>query len=113
MDTITITDLVLETRMGVPEEERRSPQKVLMTVVLHLRLEDAGRHDDVRRTVDYDAVCRDLRALAGTERKTIERLAEDAATMILRRYQPESVDVTVTKFPPIGAASVQCTIRRS
>lgn len=112
MDAITITDLALSLRIGASEEERRNAQKVLVSVTLSLPLEDAGRRDDVRQGIDYEAVCRDLRALAHDERKTIERLAEDAAAMILRHYRPESVEVTVAKFPPIGAASVRCTIRR-
>ncbi len=112
MDTLILRDLELLTRIGVTDEERRTPQRVLLSVDMAVDARTAGKSDNVTQSIDYAAVAEELKTLAKTERKTIERLAEDAATMILERFRPASVTVTVTKFPPLGTRQVELKITR-
>ena len=43
MDTLTITDLELQTRIGAPEEERAQSQKLLLSIEMHLDTRAAGQ----------------------------------------------------------------------
>lgn len=112
MDSLSIHDLELWTRIGVPDEERKTEQKVLVTIELIGDLSPAGKTDDVTRGIDYETLVNDVRVLATTERKTIERLAEDIAAMILKSYKPQSVKVSVFKQPLPGVRGVKATITR-
>ncbi len=111
-DILTIADLELWTRIGVPALERETEQRLLVTVEMTIDARLAGKTDDVKKSVNYADVATDLKTLAMKERKTIERFAEDAAVMILRAYHPASVRVTVRKFALPGANVVELTIRR-
>ncbi|OGJ59933.1 hypothetical protein A2881_02255 [Candidatus Peribacteria bacterium RIFCSPHIGHO2_01_FULL_55_13] len=112
MDTLTITDLELWTRIGVPDEERKAEQRILVTIELQGDLSPVGKSDDVSKGIDYEMLTNEVRALAKTERKTIERLAEDIAAMIIALYNPESVKVSVWKEPLPGVRGVKATITR-
>ena len=75
----------------------------------------AERGDGVAHRVgegEQKAVVRDLRKLATEERKTIERLADDIARMILTTYKPERVTVTVRKFLIPGVREICFTVTR-
>lgn len=112
LDDLRITDLELQTRIGVPAEERLREQRVLVTIGLALNTREVGETDDVRKSIDYQKLAHDVRELAGMERRTIERLARDIAEMTLNTYAPQSVTVTVKKFPAVGAQEVAVTITR-
>ena len=111
-DTITITDLELWTRIGVTEEERTRDQRLLVTVTFPTDAAAVAARDDLSQGIDYADVVLAIRALAATERKTIERLAEDIASAILRNFHPASVTVIVKKFPIAGARNVAIQIHR-
>ncbi|MBM3227530.1 dihydroneopterin aldolase [Candidatus Peribacteria bacterium] len=112
MNTLTIHDLELWTHIGVPEEERKTEQRILVTIELLSDLSPVGKTDDVTQGIDYEQLVHDVRVLAKIERKTIERLAEDIAAMILKSYKPESVKVSVLKQPLPGVRGVKATITR-
>ena len=112
MDTLSIHDLELWTRIGVPEEERKTEQKVLVTIELISDLSPVGKTDDVMQGIDYETLVNDVRLLAKTARKTVERLAEDIAAMVLQSYKPQSVKVSVWKEPMQGVRGVKATIVR-
>lgn len=111
-DILSIHDLELWTRIGVPAEERQTEQRILVTIELLGDLSPVGKTDDITKGIDYEKLTNDVRALAKTERKTIERLAEDIAAMILKSYKPESVMVSVWKEPLPGVRGVKATIQR-
>lgn len=111
-DTIALSHIELWTRIGVLEEERRNEQCIRVTVELSLNTRAAGTSDDIGKTIDYDAVARAVRALGKTERKTLEKLAEDIAAMLLNDFHPESVTVTVGKRIIPGMKEASVTIRR-
>jgi FolB domain-containing protein len=112
-DKIIIQDLEVRSHIGVTAAERRKPQRLLITIEMEHPLKQAGTTDDLRKTIDYDAVARRMRALAGGgERKLIERLAEEIARMVLKEFRPESVSVTVKKFVLCDTQWVAVTIHR-
>jgi FolB domain-containing protein len=99
MDTITIADLEVRYHVGVPDEERAVPQRLLLTVEMRSDFAVAAATDDLTKTIDYHAVSRRLLAFGeGRSWKLIERLAADVADMVLAEFAPASVTVEVKKF---------------
>ena len=99
MDTIVISELEVRYRVGVSDDERRSPQRLLLNVEMGDDFSSAITTDSIAHTVDYFAVSQVLLKFGeGKEWKLIEKLASDIAQMILSRFKPASVCVEVKKF---------------
>ena len=99
MDTIVISELEVRYRVGVSDDERRSPQRLLLNVEMGHDFSSAITTDSIAQTVDYFAVSQVLLKFGeGKEWKLIEKLASDIAQMILSRFKPASVCVEVKKF---------------
>jgi len=116
MDKITICDLELLCRVGVPDDERATPQRLLVTVDMFKDLAAAADSDDLSQTVDYHAVVRRLLALgAGREWRLIERLAGDIAGVVLAEFGVGRVRVEVKKFilPETRWVAVELLRRRA
>ena len=111
-DLLTISDLELWTCIGVTAEERETEQRLLLTIEMTVDSRRAAKTDDVKKTVNYCDVAKDIRSLARTERKTIERLAEDIAQMVQRKHAVSAVTVTVKKFTIPGTEDVSVRIVR-
>lgn len=112
MDTITINQLELWTRLGVPESERSVEQKVLVTIDMHVDTHQVGQSDDIEDTVDYDDVVQALQKAANEERSTLEKLCEDISDIILSDFGVQNVTITAEKFALADTASVAVTITR-
>ena len=116
MPNISIIDLEVFYRVGVPDEERAKPQKLLLAIEMELPFAKAVRSDSIADTIDYFAVSqRLLRFGDGKNWKLIEKLATDICEMILTEFKPQSVTVEVKKFPVPQAryVSVSLTKERS
>jgi FolB domain-containing protein len=99
MDTITISDLEVFYCVGVPDEERAKPQRLLLTVEMEHDFNAAATEDELTGTIDYYAVAQRLRSFGdGVHWKLIETLAVDVAQMILEDFGPRRVTVEVKKF---------------
>ncbi len=99
MDTIIISELEVFYSVGVTDEERQTPQRLLITVEMISDFTNATSSDDVEHTVNYFEVSqRLLRFGDGRSWKLIERLASDLADLILKEFGPRSVFVEVKKF---------------
>ena len=115
MDTITLTDLEVHYRVGVPDAERAQPQRLLLTVEMQRDFTRAAASDDLRETIDYYAVSRRLLTFGeGRSWKLIEKLASDIAAMVLADFGAEAVSVEVKKFiiPEARHVSVQVVRKR-
>jgi dihydroneopterin aldolase len=100
MSKISIVDLEVFYRVGVPEAERAKPQRLLLTVEMMFDFSAAARSDDLRDTIDYFAVSRRLLKFGeGRSWKLIEKLATDIANTVLSEFKPQSITVEVKKFP--------------
>lgn len=99
MDTITIRDLEVSFCVGVPDEERATPQRLLVTIEMEHDFTSAVSADDLGSTIDYFAVSqRVLRFGDGVHWKLIETVAADLAAMVIEEFQPRTVTVEVKKF---------------
>lgn len=113
MDYLIIQDLTVDFRVGVPEAERTSPQRLLITMEMEIDVAAAVAEDDLNRTVDYDAVKKRIADLGvGRSWKLIESLASEIAGIVLREFRPSAVTVEVKKFILPETRWVAVRIRR-
>ena len=114
MSKITITDLEVHFCVGVPDEERAKPQRLLLTIEMEHDFRAAAAADDIAATIDYFDVSQKIIALGnGRSWKLIEKLANDVADLVLTDYHPATVTVTVKKFPIPQAAQVSVSFIKS
>lgn len=113
MSRISIVDLEVFYRVGVPDAERAQPQRLLLTVALESDFSAAAKSDGIADTIDYYAVTQRLLKFGeGREWKLIEKLAADIAAIVLAEFKPQSVSVEVKKFIISEARHVSITFRR-
>lgn len=113
-DLITVCDLEVHYRVGVPEEERRMPQRLLLTVEIERDFSEAIRTDDLASTINYFAVTERLKHLGEhREWKLIEKLAGDIAALLLNEFGAKRVAVEVKKFIIAEARYVSVRLARS
>ena len=99
MSKISIVDLEVFYRVGVPDAERAQPQRLLLTVELESDFTAAAKSDGIADTIDYYAVTQRLLQFGeGREWKLIEKLASDIVDTVLKEFKPQSVFVEVKKF---------------
>ena len=98
-DEIHIVELELMAKVGVPEEERAQPQRLVANLILQPPHGFADLSDDLARTVDYAAVAESLRALvAGRCDRLIETMAQEMAEHLLRHFDLRRVELELRKF---------------
>jgi dihydroneopterin aldolase len=98
MAKISIVDLEVFYRVGVPEAERAQPQRLLLTVEMESDF-SAAKSDSIADTIDYFAVTQRLLKFGdGKNWKLIEKLADDIADVILAEFKSAGVTVEVKKF---------------
>ena len=114
-DLITIRDLEVFFCVGVPDEERAKPQRLLITIEMEHDFSACASDDDLSDTIDYFAVSQRVMQFGdGAHWKLIETLALDLAAMVLEDFQPRRVTVEVKKFiiPQAQYVSVRVTRTR-
>ena len=102
MDTIFITDLRIETRIGIYEWEKHVKQPVLLNIEIAMPHSRAGKSDDFADALDYAAVVGRLQAYVSDHpHELLERLAEEIAGLILRDFSAPWVRVSLAKLSPL------------
>lgn len=110
MSKITIADLEVHYCVGVTDEERAQPQRLLLTVELFFDYSGAAAGDRLNRTIDYFAVSQRLLKFGENRSwKLIERVAVNVADLILAEFKPQEVTVEVKKFAIPQARYVSAT----
>lgn len=110
---IAITDLEVFYCVGVPDEERARPQRLLLTVEMDFDFSAAARSDSIVDTIDYFAVSQRLLKFGKDKSwKLIERLAADICELILAEFGPRTISVEVKKFPIPQARYVSVIVTR-
>ena len=99
MNQIIIKGLAVDAQVGVPDEERSHPQRLLVDVIIEPSVNFADLDDQINRTVDYDAAAQRITALAAERpRALIETLAHEIAEIILKEFPAKSAEVEIRKF---------------
>ncbi len=115
MDTIFISELKVQTKLGVPEWERMTPQTIILDIEIGYDLAPAGKSDAIADTIDYGAVVKRIRdTLTEHSFQLVEALAEHVCQLILKEFGALSVKIKVAK-PTIlpGMKALGVVIERS
>ena len=111
-DLIRVVDFEVRAHIGVPDDERRTAQKLLISLEIGVdSFRRAARNDDLAATVNYFDVTERVKALIATKRpcKLLETLAENIATDLLAAFPIKTLTVEIKKFilPDTRWVSVQ------
>ena|SRR6266705_1511449 len=114
MSKIAIVDLEVSYCVGVTDEERARPQRLLVTVDMSFDFSSASVSDRVEKTINYGEVAQDLLKYGeGRSWKLVEKLVANIADHVLARYKPQSVTVEIKKFPIPQARYVSVSLARA
>ena len=98
MDKIFISELKVQTKLGVPEWERMVAQTIVLDIEIGYDLSKACNSDAIADTIDYGAVVSCIReTLHDNSFQLVEALAEDICQLILKEFNAENVKVKVAK----------------
>ncbi|MGN6553543.1 MAG: dihydroneopterin aldolase [Verrucomicrobiota bacterium] len=114
MSRISIVDLEVFYHVGVTEEERATPQRLLITVDMGYDFASAALSDRVEKTINYFEVCQELLKYGdGRSWKLLEKLITNIVDMIMLKFKPQDVVVEVKKFFIPQARYVSVSLARS
>ena len=112
MSRIAIVDLEVFYCIGVTDEERAKPQRLLVTIEMSLDFTSAVMSDRIEKTINYYTVAQALLNF-GKDRnwKLLERLASNIADRLMTEYNLQGIMVEVKKFaiPQARYVSVSVT----
>ncbi len=115
LDRISIHGINVLGHHGVEEAERKVGHRLVIDVELYLDLSLAAADDDIKETVNYEAVCNLVEKVTAEEEfLLIESLAAEIAAKVLERFTPPAVTVRVKKFnlpiaTGVGSVGVEVT----
>ncbi len=114
MSRITIVDLEVFVCVGVTDEERAKPQRLLVTVDMNYDFSIAAVSDRVEKTINYQTVADQLlKFVEGRSWKLLEKLAANIADMILNEHRPQAVTVEIKKFSVPQARHVSVSLTKT
>lgn len=112
MDRIILKGISAPAHVGTTPQERESLTELTVDVELSHNLAEAGKTDDLTKTIDYAAVTQLVRNIAGQkEYNLIEAIAEHITQSISEKFKPQAVKVKVKKkaLPGLSYAAVEIT----
>lgn len=114
MLSIEIVGLRLITQLGVPDQERASPQVVEADLEFTPKIERKDRRDELEQTIDYAAVAQRAKVVASQKsRRLLETLAEDLAQDLLSHFPMAEIRLELRKFILPDTRHVSVKLRRS
>lgn len=115
MDIIYISDLRIDTVIGIFDWERRIKQTVVFDLEMGADIRKAAASDHIDDTLDYKAVAkRIISFVEESEFQLVETLAEKVAAIILDEFEVPWVRVKLNKQGAVrGARDVGVIIERN
>ena len=114
-DTIFLSDLRVDTVIGIWDWERKIRQTISIDLEMGTDIARAAKSDAIEDTLNYKKVAKRIQQfVADSEFQLVETLAEHIAQIILAEFDVPWVRVRVNKPGAIrGARDVGVLIRRS
>ena len=114
MDIIFLSEVKIQTKLGVPEWERVVPQTIVLDIEIAMPNSSSCVTDEIADTIDYGLVVARLRdTLNEKSFKLVEALAEHLCQLIITEFKAPWVKIKVAK-PGIlpGVKSLGVVIER-
>jgi len=113
-DEIRIEQLEISARIGVPEEERVTPQRLTINISFWPYQQTRDLADNIHNAVNYSVVADETKSFVrGRSVNLIETLADQVAAHLLKTFPIQKVTVEVRKFALADAKYVSVTVTRS
>ena len=111
-DTLHISALSMNTRIGVYEWEQRISQKLLLDISIPMDLSRCN--NELSNTIDYDALCQCVTAFVESNAFTlIETVAEQVAQLVKEEFNVAQLSVSVSKPDAVkNAGNICVTVNR-
>ncbi len=110
---IAIQGLEVMASVGVPEQERTVPQRLLIDLRFAASVQPEELHDDLTQTVDYAAVSLHVNEITiERPRKLIETLADELTERLLTEFSLSWIELTIRKFILPQTEWVSVTVKR-
>ncbi len=98
MDIIFITDLRVETIIGIYDWERTTQQTVSLDIEMATDIQAAASTEDIENTLNYKAISKRVESfIAESQFLLIETMAEQVATLIREEFGVSWLRLTVHK----------------
>ena len=111
---IHIEQLEIFARVGVPERERASAQRLTVSITFWPQRHTHDSEDHIDKTVNYSTVAEAARNFARDQSvNLIETLADRLATYLLGNFAVRKITVELRKFVLPDAKHVSVTVTRS
>jgi dihydroneopterin aldolase len=113
-DQIHIEQLEIFARVGVPEKERATPQRLTVSITLWPKQDTRDLGDQIGRTVNYSTVAEAAKSFARDQSvNLIETLADRLAMHLLGKFAIQGIRVELRKFVLQDAKYVSITVTRT
>src|SRR5438309_10955959 len=114
VDPIHIEELEILARVGVPDKERATPQRLTVSITLWPKQDTRDSGDQIGRTVNYSAVAEEAKDFARDQSvNLIETLADRLATHLLGSFAIQEIRVELRKFVLQDAKYVSVRVTRT
>jgi len=102
MDMIFVSELYVETLIGVYEWEKRVPQRIRLDLEVGLPGTRATHSDELRDTIDYAQIVERVEQLFRSRHfSLLEHAAESVATAIQEDFGAPWIRVSIAKLAPL------------
>ena len=102
MDTIFISELRIETRIGIYEWEKKAPQTIQLDLEVGLPGAHASKSGRIVDTIDYSQVVARIEQLFKEHHfALLERAGEAIAEIITRDFKAPWVRISIAKLAPL------------
>ena len=85
--------------IGVPENERKTPQRLLLSVRFKIETAFSALDDNIEKTVDYEGVAAEAERVVQTSTAhLIEKLVADLGEALMTRFPMLQLEIELKKF---------------
>jgi len=115
MDKIILTDLRIDTVIGIWDWEKRNPQTILINLEMQTDTKTASQSDSIEDVLDYKAVSKRVKQfIQESQFNLIETLAENVAKIILEEFDIQWLKLSISKpFAIRGSKNIGICIERA
>lgn len=112
LDTLIITALTVNTKIGVHAWEQRIDQKLVIDLTLTTDFRDC--QDELSKTIDYATLCDTVtRFVESKSFQLIETVANEVANLIQQEFKVTNLTVSVSKPHAVkNAGNIQVVVQR-